>query len=104
LGNLGFPRNIDQLQLFESVVGPLELVILIECSERTLLDRLLARGRFDDQEESIRGRLGTFNSDTSRVIELFRERKKLKVVNGEQDVDSVREEIRAILVDVVKRQ
>ncbi|KAK2603564.1 hypothetical protein QQS21_004244 [Conoideocrella luteorostrata] len=100
----GFPRNIDQLRLFESIVGPLKLVILIQCSEGIMLRRLLPRGRFDDQEESIRGRLRTFNSDTSQVIELFRERNELKTVNGEQDIESTCEEIQAILANIVERR
>lgn len=51
----GFPREIDQANIFESEVGHPTLVIFLECSEETMNARLLKRaetsGRADDNQE-----------------------------------------------------
>ncbi|KAH7378647.1 P-loop containing nucleoside triphosphate hydrolase protein, partial [Cadophora sp. MPI-SDFR-AT-0126] len=50
----GFPRDLDQIDYFARKFKLLSLVILLECSEQVYIDRLLRRGRFDDNAESIK--------------------------------------------------
>ncbi|KAF5018781.1 hypothetical protein F66182_9231 [Fusarium sp. NRRL 66182] len=92
----GFPRNLEQVGYFEEAIGQIELVVLLKCSEDVLVDRLLQRGRFDDSDETIRGRLETFNEATSRIIEVFESRGRLKVIDGERTVAEVSEQLRSI--------
>ncbi|EEU36942.1 uncharacterized protein NECHADRAFT_81103 [Fusarium vanettenii 77-13-4] len=98
----GFPRDIVQLQHFEVEVGALECLIHLDCPNETLMHRLSPRGRFDDQVETIRGRLRTFNTITSEAIEYFRGEGKLKVLNGDQAMEMVQEQLRGIIEGVAE--
>lgn len=101
----GFPRNLDQLQYFESLVGPINFIILLECGERVALDRLLSRGRFDDNVDNIRCRLLTFDHTTSKVVEAFTSRERCKTVNAEMSVEGVDDQLAEIFnnLQITKR-
>lgn len=99
---LGFPRNILQLHYFEVEVGAFECLIYLDCPEETLMQRLLPRGRFDDQAETIQGRLRTFNMSTSEAVEYFRGHGKLKVLNGEQTMETVHGQLKGIISEVAE--
>ncbi|KAI1264080.1 adenylate kinase-domain-containing protein [Xylariaceae sp. FL1019] len=94
----GFPRSLEQALFFEEVVAPIELVIVLECPDATLVDRLLPRERFDDNLENIRKRLRTFHETTSKVVDLYRGRGKVKAVNAADAVETVHQQ----LVEVLK--
>ncbi|KAH7232101.1 P-loop containing nucleoside triphosphate hydrolase protein, partial [Fusarium solani] len=98
----GFPRNILQLHYFEVEVGAFECLIYLDCPEETLMQRLLPRGRFDDQAETIQGRLRTFNMSTSEAVEYFRGHGKLKVLNGEQTMETVHGQLKGIISEVAE--
>ena len=59
-------------------------MVVFECSEEVMVERLVERGktsgRVDDNEESIRKRLTTYNEATLPVIEHFQSRSKVKKV------------------------
>lgn len=90
---LGFPRNLEQFRYFEEIIGPIEFVIMLQCSEHVLIERLLPRGRFDDSLETIQGRLRTFKEVTSLIVDEFRQRGKLKILNGEETVAEVNRQL-----------
>ena len=60
------------------------LVLVFECSEEVMVRRLVERGktsgRVDDNEETIRKRLTTYNEATLPVIHHFQCRNKVKTV------------------------
>ena len=60
------------------------LVLVFECSEEVMVGRLVERGktsgRVDDNKETIRKRLTTYNEATLPVIEHFQIRNKVKKV------------------------
>jgi adenylate kinase len=64
----GFPRNVAQAdalaQLLEELGQQIELVVLMELDDGVLVQRLLARGRADDNEEVIRHRLEVYRQQT----------------------------------------
>ncbi|KAI8669923.1 hypothetical protein NCS56_00795800 [Fusarium sp. Ph1] len=98
----GFPRNVLQLQHFKAEVGALQWLLCLDCSEETLMQRLLPWGRFDDHAETIQGRLRTFNVSTLEDVEYFRGQGKLKVLNGEQTMATVHEQLKEILSEVAE--
>ena len=53
--------------------------------------------RKDDNEETIRKRLDVFHERTEPVIEYYRERGTLRIVDAEGDVDKVYDRVRAAL-------
>ncbi|KAF2001249.1 P-loop containing nucleoside triphosphate hydrolase protein [Amniculicola lignicola CBS 123094] len=64
----GFPRKMDQANYFEETIGTIAIVLVFECPEEILVDRLLQRKRNDDDVETIRRRVRTFNTTTAEVL------------------------------------
>ncbi|KAI1360603.1 adenylate kinase-domain-containing protein [Xylaria arbuscula] len=93
----GFPRNLEQAQFFEEIVAPIEFLIVLECPDAVLIDRLLPRERFDDNLENINKRIRTFRTTTSQVIDFFRMRGKVKTVDADNTIDVVHQQLVEIL-------
>ena len=72
----GFPRSIENLENFESIIGVARRLIVITCQEEAMIQRVLSRGassgREDDQSvETIKKRLAVFNSQTNEVLSKY---------------------------------
>jgi adenylate kinase len=71
----GFPRNAAQAQELESVLGDLgqrlDAVLVFEVDDEELIQRLTARGRSDDTEETIRHRQEVYRSETEPLIDHY---------------------------------
>ena len=72
---------------------PLEQVLLMELDDNELVERLLARGRADDNEEVIRHRLTVYRDQTAPLISYYEQRGQLKRVISTGSVDAVAERI-----------
>lgn len=76
----GYPREKEQGAMFEKCIAPVTLVLFFDASEETLVKRLLGRaetsGRVDDNEETIKKRLHTFNTNNDQVISQYTEKLK----------------------------
>lgn len=76
----GYPREKNQGIAFEQRVGPADLALYFECSEDTMVKRIMARAaaaavkRADDNEATIRSRLKTFAQNTNAILELYNEK------------------------------
>ena len=68
----GFPRTIEQAELLEEMLNEkgqkLDAVINYVVSEDVVVERMLARGRNDDNEDTIRTRLGVYREETAPLI------------------------------------
>ena len=53
--------------------------------------------REDDKEETVRNRIKVYLANTSPLIEYYEERDVLARVNGDQDIEAVREDVLAVL-------
>ena len=91
----GFPRNVVQADaletLLEKLSQPIELVILMELHDDLLVERLLSRGRDDDNEAVIRHRLEVYREQTSPLISFYKAKGLLKSIQGDgaiQDISS----------------
>lgn len=73
----GFPRTIEQADLLEEMLREdghtLDAVVNYVVNEDIVVERMLARGRNDDNEETIRTRLEVYRSETAPLIEHYRE-------------------------------
>ena len=71
----GFPRTVEQAdilaELLETKGVKLDGVINFEVSEDVVVERMLARGRADDNEETIRTRLGVYRDETFPLIQHY---------------------------------
>ena len=109
LGNLGeggwlldgFPRNVAQAEalapLLAEIGQPLEAVVLLALDDAVLMERMLARGRDDDNEDVIRHRLEVYREQTEPLIAYYRERGLIAPVEAAGTVEAIAERIAALL-------
>jgi adenylate kinase len=97
----GFPRNVAQAdalaQLLDELGQQIELVVLMELDDAVLVQRLLSRGRADDNEDVIRHRLEVYRQQTEPLIAYYRERNLLAPVEAAGTVEEIGERIAALL-------
>lgn len=71
----GFPRTVEQADILTELLADkgLELdgVLNFEVSEDVVVERMLARGRADDTEDTIRTRLGVYRDETFPLIQHY---------------------------------
>ncbi|AKN76351.1 adenylate kinase [Corynebacterium ulcerans] len=74
----GFPRTVEQEEILEGFLEEfgtkLDGVINYQVSEDVVVERMLARGRADDNEETIRTRLQVYRDETAPLIDHYGER------------------------------
>ncbi|XP_067001310.2 adenylate kinase isoenzyme 1 isoform X2 [Anabrus simplex] len=95
----GYPRELIQGTTFEQQIGECSIILNFDASPETMTKRLLHRaqtsGRVDDNEETIKKRLDTFNKHNKPVIEHFAN--KCKTINAEQDPDTIFKQVQECL-------
>ena len=94
----GFPRTVSQAifldELRQAGNHPHECVLNLEVPDEVLIHRLLARGRKDDTKETIRRRLEVYQVQTSPLIDYYRERGTLQVIDGNRSPEEVTESLK----------
>lgn len=97
----GFPRNVNQAAFLEDLLSKLgqnaDCVLNLEVPDENLVDRLLARKRPDDTEETIRRRLEIYHRDTVPVIDFYRQKGTLKIVDGNKTMAEVTELLKEVI-------
>mmetsp|Transcript_17857 Transcript_17857/g.42730 ORF Transcript_17857/g.42730 Transcript_17857/m.42730 type:complete len:557 (-) Transcript_17857:57-1727(-) len=103
----GFPRNLDNFQGWEAVVGEsvdIKFVLYFDCDQDVMLERLMERakssGRSDDNLDSINKRFKTFEQETLPVVRLLEEKGIVRHVDAQkQDVAGVYAQVKRIFLD-----
>jgi adenylate kinase len=93
----GFPRTVNQAEALDrrlvEMGSPLQAVLCVQADENELLRRLAGRAaaqhRSDDAEQTIRHRLEVFSIKTRPLIDYYRHRRLLTVVDGVGRVEEV---------------
>jgi adenylate kinase len=93
----GFPRSIGQARearrLAEESDFLADAVIYLDVQREELVNRILSRarteGRSDDKPEVIRRRLAVFDEATAPLIDYYRDRGLLHVVDADRSQDEV---------------
>ena len=93
----GYPRNLAQADALDALMTrigqPLDVAVQLEVPTELLVERIAGRaaaeGRADDSPEAVRTRLEVYNSQTAPVVEFYRQRGKLGVVDGVGTLDEV---------------
>ena len=67
----------------------MQLEVPTEMLVERIAGRSAAEGRADDSPESVRTRLQVYNDQTAPVVDFFRQRGKLSVVDGVGSLDDV---------------
>ena len=93
----GYPRNLSQANALNKVLDTidqsLDMVINFIIAEDVLVERLLNRGRSDDNEDAIRTRLKIYKETTYPLISFYENQKILINIDGDRDLKIISEEI-----------
>lgn len=95
----GMPRKKDQADVLDSVFGfygyGKAKVVYINVSREWATERLLARGRGDDEAKKIETRQNWFDTDVVPVLEFYKNHSNYEFldINGEQTIENVHKEI-----------
>lgn len=95
----GFPRTVGQAEALDDLLartglGGVAAAIFLDVDDELVTQRMVGRGRSDDNLDTIRARLATFRRDTAPVIAFYASQGKLRTVDGEGTVDDVAGRIR----------
>ena len=97
----GFPRDLDQAKWLDDFLRKnnveLDKVMFIKVDDAVALERLLKRGRDDDNEATIKHRVGVFHRQTDEVVEYYQNSGKLVEIDGNGTPTEVIEDIKAEL-------
>jgi adenylate kinase len=89
----GFPRNVAQAEFLDKLLDELnqgcDRVINFDVPDEILVDRMLNRGRKDDNEDTIRRRLEVYREQTAPLIDYYESREKMVTVDGDKSMDEV---------------
>ena len=100
----GFPRTTAQAEALDKLLTerstPLDLVLQLTADEQQIIARLLARGRADDNEDTIRERFAQYDAATKPLVEYYAQRGLLRPVDGGGTPDEVFDAVRRQLPDV----
>jgi len=95
----GFPRTVPQAEFFDKHLAKKGLgnvrVVNLDVPDDILVTRLLARGRKDDTEETIRRRLEVYRDQTSPLINYYRD--QLITIDGDRAMEDVTETLKKAL-------
>lgn len=107
----GFPRTVDQAQALDAMLSqkgkPLDGVIVFDVDEEALVGRLNTRiaqakeagqpVRADDNEETLRRRLGVYRDQTAPIIPYYEAEGILTRVDGMAPIEAVTAQIKTAL-------
>ncbi|MGV0023825.1 adenylate kinase [Phormidesmis priestleyi] len=97
----GYPRNVAQAdslaELVKELGQTLDRVVNLDVPDETLVERLLSRGRKDDNEDVIRRRLEVYREQTAPLIEYYEAHQNLTTIDGDRPM----EEVTAALKEIV---
>lgn len=93
----GFPRTIPQAAALDALVadrGGVRVIALVVHSDE-VVRRLAVRGREDDDAYVIKERLAVYARETEPVLEYYRRRRVVTILDGNRPLDEVTESIEA---------
>ena len=95
----GFPRTVEQAEILQDLLAEkgqnLDGVLNFVVSEDVVVERMLARGRADDNEETIRTRLGVYRDETAPLIEHYGD--QIISIEAEGEVEEINDRAMAAL-------
>lgn len=101
----GFPRTVNQAEALKEMLAKrghkVAAMIELDVPEDELMTRLLKRGlesgRSDDNEETIRKRLGVYHSQTSPLIDWYEKEGIRHKINGLGELQRIFEDISKVI-------
>ena len=100
----GFPRTLAQAAALETLLagrGGVHVIALVVHADE-VIRRLADRKRHDDDAYVIKQRLAVYDEETAPVLEYYRRRKVVTVLDGNRPLDEVSESIDAAVKDKMR--
>lgn len=98
----GYPRNLRQVTLFDQALErmgeKIDRVLFLQISREESLQRILKRGRPDDNEEVFAHRWSIYEQETVPVIQHYQQHGIVSVIEGRGKVEDIAECIEEVLV------
>lgn len=93
----GYPRNLAQADALDAMLArmgqPMDACVQLMVPTELLVERLAGRasaqGRADDSPDAVRKRQQVYNDQTAPVVDFYRQRGTLTVVDGVGSLDEV---------------
>lgn len=89
----GFPRTVEQADILDGFLDEfgtkLDGVVNFQVDEDTVVERMLARGRADDNEDTIRTRLEVYRNETAPLIDHYGD--QIIAIKAEGTVEEISE-------------
>lgn len=108
----GFPRTVPQAEALDTALTArgvgIDSVIRLKVDDASLLERIAQRfidqGRKDDNPESFKHRLSTYNEQTAPLLPFYAAQGKLSEVDGMRSIGEVSGQIETVLARVRARK
>ncbi|XP_047351307.1 adenylate kinase isoenzyme 1-like [Vespa velutina] len=102
----GFPREKEQGKMFERQVKPFDLLIYLSARNSVLRDRAMAKAvtmteRLEESEEKLKERIRIFHKMNKPILRHYK--KKLVVINAENDDENVFADICREMENILKK-
>ncbi|MEL7128639.1 MAG: adenylate kinase [Pseudomonadota bacterium] len=106
----GFPRTVGQAKALDDCLAArgqaVDIVVRLLVDEEKLLKRVKKRfeeeGRKDDNPEAFAHRLDQYNANTAPLIPIYAEQRKLREVDGMEEIEAVSRQIDAALKEAAE--
>jgi adenylate kinase len=108
----GFPRTLEQGKALNRILGErntgVSVVVNLTVSEDELIGRLLKRGelsgRSDDNPETIAARLNVYRTQTSPLVDFYRQEGKLvEVAANGRSIEEIYADVETAVKEVINR-
>lgn len=105
---VNFAKNVAQAELFERYIAPVDLIVYLDCSDKTMKARMLQRAEQlgtstdEEAEEQMRLRIETFRETIEPLLEFKSD--CLKSVNAEGTVEEITNIIQSMIEDVAEHK
>ncbi len=97
----GFPRNVAQAEFLDKLLAEINqhdyVGLELFVPDDILVERLMLRGRADDNAETIRHRLRVYHQQTSPLTAFYKNQQRLRQVNGHQELEVVAKDLQTAL-------
>ncbi|XP_038110186.1 adenylate kinase isoenzyme 1 isoform X1 [Culex quinquefasciatus] len=104
----GYPREPAQGPEFEKFIAPVDIVLYFECSNETLVARIMKRAsesatvRADDNEETLKTRIATFRENTEKILVQYPT--QLRRINAERAPEEIFAEVEKSIDELLAKK
>ncbi|MFW0792190.1 adenylate kinase [Gordonia sp. CPCC 205515] len=95
----GFPRSVEQADALKDILNgldaQLDAVVSFVVDEDVVVERMLARGRADDNEATIRNRMQVYTNETAPLLAYYGD--QVKTVDAVGDIQDVHQRVLSAL-------